>query len=57
MSRIDGNFENREEMIKKVDYLKTDEQQFMCCVIGLLTDISISLATIADALEEESKHE
>ena len=54
MTRIEENLQKRELMAEQ---LKTsgakDETQFFCGVLGLLTDISVSLAVIADRLSEK----
>ena len=54
MTRIEENFEKRKDMIKQLNVSEmSDESQYMCGVLGLLTDISMSLAVIADRLNEK----
>lgn len=52
MSRVEGNREVIKEIAKVPAKDLTSPKCSLACIIPLLADISISLATIADALYE-----
>lgn len=58
MTRVEENKLSREHMIELMEsgpWTDDVEINYMASMIGLLTDISVSLATIADTLQEKGE--
>lgn len=53
--RTDQNKEKRETLQGIMDEVRTLDDKTKLCVVGLLSDISVSLAEIADSLKEKNK--